>query len=126
MTLISMLPPVVLFFIIRKIWVSEERGQWKHIWAFVFPVAFSGITWFSFNKFVKKFIPISGSIQSYDSMDLSQLVEVFKSPTNSSITHLESVRRTFINAVFSDHRMERFDAGSVPQMLLDIPDIPVQ
>ena len=64
MTLISMLPPVVLFFIIRKIWVSEERGQWKHIWAFVFPVAFSGITWFSFNKFVKKFIPISGSIQS--------------------------------------------------------------
>ena len=101
MTLISMLPPVVLFFIIRKIWVSEERGQWKHIWAFVFPVAFSGITWFSFNKFVKKFIPISGSIQSYDSMDLSQLVEVFKSPTNSSITHLESVRRTFINAVFS-------------------------
>ena len=99
MTLMVFLPAVILFFLIRELWIREDRPAGKTMACLVFPLAVPVGFWFAFNKFVDQYVPNTGGIQSYDGMKLSSVLEVFKSSAESSIPYLEDVRRTFTDAV---------------------------
>lgn len=99
MTLMVFLPAVILFSLIRELWIRKERTAGKTIACLVFPVAVPIGLWFAFNRFVDQYVPNTGGIQSYDGMKLSSVLEVFKSSAVSSIPYLEDVRRTFSDAV---------------------------
>ncbi len=99
MTLMVFLPAVFLFYLIRELGIRKERPAGKTVACLVFPAAVPIGLWFAFNKFVDQYVPNTGSIQSYDGMKISSVLEVFKSSAESSIPYLEDVRRIFIDAV---------------------------
>ena len=101
MTLMVFLPAVVLFFLIRELWIRKERPAGNAMAFWLIPVTIPTGIWYSFNKFVDQYVENTGNLSSYDGMKISSVLEVFKSSAESSIPYLEDVRRIFTDAVFS-------------------------
>lgn len=101
MTSMAIMPMIAVFFFVKQLLIAEGKNHKKYAFSVIIPFVGSAGIWFVFNRFVDRYVSNTGGIQSYDGMKISSILEVFSDPKNSSISYLEDVRRTYINALFS-------------------------
>ncbi|MBQ6733875.1 MAG: hypothetical protein IJR00_03090, partial [Lachnospiraceae bacterium] len=102
MTAMACLPMILLLYVMKRLADPERRSYGRKRFVAYLPlVAVPVGVWFAFNRFVDVYVPNTGHRQSYDSLRLSSVLEVFGSAENSSIPYLETVRRTFLRDLFT-------------------------
>ncbi len=102
MSAMAMLPMVIAFFFVKKIWFSEKKATPASIAGIFIPLALPVVLWKIFNNFVDIYVPNEGNIQSYDGMHFSDILEVFSDPAGSSISYLGEVRSAFVHALVEE------------------------
>lgn len=94
MTSFMFIPAIVVFFAIRLNMSSKDK---KNIIRALIPAAFAVASWFCVNLYIKHFVDVKGSAQSYSGVWFENLLNVFRN--DGSIPYQEFVTYEFVYSV---------------------------
>ena len=96
MTAVALIPMVMVFFVIKTLAFEKQRDK-KYDALVLLPLAVPYLVWFACEGVIKKYVISDGNIQSYGSMNLSAIKEVFR-PEVGSVA--DNIGKTFRDALF--------------------------
>ncbi|MBE5912900.1 MAG: hypothetical protein E7274_02435 [Pseudobutyrivibrio ruminis] len=101
MTSIALYPMVLVLLIATR--VSTHKFEKRDIVKYAVMMGLPLIIWLWFNQYVKGYVDINNSAQSYGNMNISMLKDVFGFSSESSISYIGELRYKYFMALFTQN-----------------------